>query len=290
MRVTLFGHSGQVGHALRRALPNDWSLTTLGRAGADFADPDKVAASLEGLRADLIINAAAYTAVDKAESEPALAQAVNGDSPGEIAKAAAAKGIPFLHISTDYVFDGAGHAPHRPGDGTHPLGVYGRTKLAGELAVRRAGGHFAILRTSWVFSATGANFVRTMLRLGAARGEVSVVADQIGGPTAAADIAHALVVMGKSFREGKGLSGIYHFSGVPEVSWADFARTIFATAGMKVTVRDIPTSAYPTPARRPMNSRLDCSATQAVFGIARPDWRLALRPVVHELRKQEGLG
>lgn len=288
MRVALFGHSGQVGHALRRATPNHWSLTPVGRDRADFSRPDSLAAAVADIRADVFINAAAYTAVDRAEGEPALAEAVNAAAPGALAASAAERGIPFLHLSTDYVFDGGGHLPRRPGDATRPLGVYGRSKLHGEEAVRRAGGHHAILRTSWVFSSHGANFVKTMLRLGAERRELPVVADQVGGPTPASAIAQALVAMAEVFRAGRGLSGTYHFAGAPEVSWADFARAIFAEARMVATVRDIPTSAFPTPARRPLNSRLDCAATRVAFGLERPDWRAGLRQVIHELRQEEG--
>ena len=168
---------------------------------------------------------------------------------------------------------------------TGPLGGYGRSKLAGEVAVRAAGGPHAILRTSWVVSAHGANFVKTMLRLGAERDTLTIVADQIGGPTAAADIAAALLTMTRAFHAGQGTTGTYHFSGAPDVSWADFARAIFAGSGLTCMVEDIPTSAYPTPARRPANSRMDCTALTRDYGIERPDWRESLRDILADLKE-----
>jgi dTDP-4-dehydrorhamnose reductase len=232
--------------------------------------------------ADVVINAAAWTAVDKAEAEEAAALVVNGDAPGAMARACAARGLPFLHISTDYVFDGAGDQPFGVGHPVAPLGAYGRSKLAGERAVRAAHGAHAIMRTSWVVSTHGANFVKTMLRLGGERESLNVVADQIGGPTPAADIADALYVMAGKMRAGaKG--GTYHFAGEPDCSWADFARAIMAQAGLGCVVNDIPSSAYPTPAKRPLNSRMDCS-TLADFGIKRPAWRVGLAKIVQELK------
>ena len=193
------------------------------------------------------------------------------------------KGIPFVQISTDYVFDGAGQSPRLPGDATAPLGAYGRTKLAGEDAVRAAGGDHAILRTSWVYSAHGANFVKTMLRLGAERDRLTIVADQIGGPTPARAIAEACVAIAGQLRQDPEKAGTYHFAGAPDTSWADFARAIFAEAGLPCTVEDIPSSAYPTPAKRPLNSRINCSTTETVFGLPRPDWRAGLRDALADL-------
>ena len=230
------------------------------------------------------MNAVAYTAVDRAESEEALAHAVNAASVGALSEVAAARGLPLVHVSTDYVFDGSGERPWRPDDPVGPLGAYGRTKLAGERAVAAAGGPHAILRTSWVFSAHGTNFVKTMLRLGAERPALRIVADQIGGPTPAAAIAAACHRIAGALAERPGLSGIYHFAGTPDTSWAGFARAIFAEAGMAVAVEDIPSADYPTPARRPGNSRLDCTATEDAFGLPRPDWQAALREVVAALR------
>lgn len=280
MRVLVFGRTGQVACELARCLPG---AIFLGRDDADLTDPDACAARIAGAEVDAVINAAAYTAVDRAETDLATAEAVNAAAPAAMARAAAARGLPFVHVSTDYVFDGSGTAPRAPDAPTGPLGVYGSTKLAGEAGVRAAGGPHAILRTSWVFSAHGANFVKTMLRLGAGRESLSIVADQVGGPTPAAAIAEALVRMAQGLAADPGLSGTYHFSGAPDVSWAGFAREIFARASLACAVTEIPTSAYPTPARRPLNSRLDCAALETAFGIGRPDWRAGLDAVLREL-------
>jgi dTDP-4-dehydrorhamnose reductase len=279
LRIAVFGRTGQVALELARM-----GGTCLGRDVADFADPDAVRRAAERVEADAIVNAVAYTAVDRAESEEVLARTVNATSVGALAEVAAARGLPLVHISTDYVFDGGGTAPWRPGDPVGPLGAYGRTKLEGERAVAAAGGVHAVLRTSWVFSAHGANFVKTMLRLGADRDRLRIVADQIGGPTPARGIAGACVTIAEALARDPGLSGAYHYAGGPDVSWADFARAIFADAGLQVAVEDIPSSDYPTPAARPKNSRLDCTATEAAFGIPRPDWRVALRETIAELR------
>jgi dTDP-4-dehydrorhamnose reductase len=201
-----------------------------------------------------------------------------------MARACADLGIPFCHVSTDYVFDGGGVAPRRPTDPVAPCNAYGRSKLLGEEAVRAAGGQSAILRTSWVFSAHGNNFVKTMLRLSETRDTLNVVEDQIGGPTPAADIATALLTMGRAMVAGHA-GGLYHFSGAPDASWADFAREIFAQAGRATGVTGIPTSGFPTPAVRPQNSRLDCRTLEAEFGIGRPDWRVGLSRVLKELEQ-----
>jgi len=279
MRLLVYGATGQVARELARRAPG---AVFLGRDRADFADPDSVAAPVaEGW--DAVINAAAYTAVDRAEAEAELARTVNATAPGRIAAACAARGIPFLHVSTDYVFDGSGDRPWRPDDPTGPLSTYGATKLAGEEAVRGAGGPQAILRTSWVFSAHGANFVKTMLRLGAEREELRVVADQWGGPTPAADIAAALLRMAEVLRDDPGAGGIHHFAGAPDTTWAGFAREIMAQAHLPCRIAEIPTADYPTPARRPLNSRLDCTGLTETFGITRPDWRAGLVAVLKEL-------
>lgn len=279
MNILVFGRNGQLATELRRRA----RLRALGRDAADLSRPGAAAAAIAAHDPDLIINAAAYTAVDKAEEDEALAQKINGDAPGEMARAAAARGVPLVHVSTDYVYDGSGSRPWKPTDAPGPLGAYGRTKLAGDEAVAAAGGRFAVLRTSWVFSAHGQNFVRTMLRLGAERESLSIVADQIGGPTSAGAIADAALQVGRALAAGRGARGIYHFAGAPDTSWAGFAREIFRQAGLTVEVEDIPTSAYPTPARRPLNSRLDCSDIARQFGIARPDWRADLSEVLREL-------
>jgi dTDP-4-dehydrorhamnose reductase len=279
MRALVFGKTGQVAQELARLLPD---AQFLGRDQADLMDPAACEAAVLASDSDLVINAAAWTAVDKAEAEEAAATMVNGQAPAAMAQAAAAKGVPFLHVSTDYVFDGAGYQPFQPEHPTAPLGAYGRSKLAGEVGVRAAGGQHLILRTSWLFSAHGANFVKTMLRLGADRDVLRVVADQIGGPTPAAAIAKALVVAAAALKDGAA-GGTHHFSGAPDASWADFARAVMDRAGLACRVEDIATADYPTPARRPHNSRLDCTAFEASFGVPRPDWRQGLYSVMTEL-------
>lgn len=279
MKLLVFGKTGQVARELQRLAPD---ATYLGREEADLLDPAACTAAIAAHDADAIINAAAWTAVDKAETEEAAATVVNGDAPTAMAQAAAAKGVPFLHISTDYVFDGTGDQPFTPDHPTGPLGAYGRSKLAGEEGVRAAGGNHLILRTSWVVSAHGANFVKTMLRLGRERESLNVVADQIGGPTPASAIARALLTAAKAMTDGAP-GGTHHFSGAPDTSWAGFARAIMAEAGLPCRINDIPTSEYPTPAKRPLNSRLDCRAFTQAFGVPRPDWRVALKAIVKEL-------
>ena len=285
MRILSFGTTGQLARELTRRAPEGVRLTQLGRDSADLADPAACAAAIRQTDADLVLNAAAYTAVDQAETEHALADRINGDAPGAMARAAAERGLPFLHVSTDYVFDGSGTRPWREEDAVAPLGAYGASKLRGERLVTAAGGAAVILRTAWVFSAHGRNFVKTMLRLGAERDALSVVDDQRGGPTAAADIADALFTIARAFAEGQGVPGIFHFAGAPTVSWADFAEAIFAASTLprRPVVNRIPTSAYPTPAKRPANSALDCSRILAIYGIRQPDWRVSLSDVIGEL-------
>jgi len=278
MKVLVFGRSGQVASELQRQA----EVVALGRDQADLTNPSACAAIISATDADVIINAAAYTAVDRAESEEDTANLVNGAAPTAMAEVAADRGIPFLHISTDYVFSGAGTTPWQVDDPVAPPNAYGRSKLLGEQGVRAAGGNHAILRTSWVFSSHGANFVKTMLRLSESRDALNVVDDQIGGPTPAAEIARALLQMARAIQDGQA-GGTYHFGGTPCVSWADFAREIFAQAHRKVAVTGIPTSGYPTPAVRPLNSRMDCTALERDFGIAPPDWRQGLATVLREL-------
>ncbi|MCF3973424.1 dTDP-4-dehydrorhamnose reductase [Paracoccus salsus] len=280
--LLVFGRTGQVAQELALLAP---SACFLGRDRADLSDPEGCAAAIRAARPGIIINAAAYTAVDRAESDADLARIANAEAPAAMARAAAGLGVPFLHISTDYVFDGSGDAPRAEDAPTGPLGVYGATKLAGEQAVAAAGCQYAIMRTSWVFSAHGSNFVKTMLRLGAERNELAVVADQIGGPTPAADIAAALLSMGQTMLSDRTRGGIYHFTAAPDTSWADFASRIFAEAGLTCHVRPIATSDYPTPARRPANSRLNCDAIARDFGIRRPDWRKGLADVLARLEQ-----
>ncbi|MDG5750961.1 dTDP-4-dehydrorhamnose reductase [Qipengyuania sp. XHP0211] len=281
--ILVFGQSGQVARELAR-LPIEARF--LSRAEADFADPSACAALVAGLDdVEAVINAVAYTAVDQAEEEEGIAHVVNADTPGAIAAACARRDIPIVHISTDYVFSGEGDHPFSPSDSIAPLNAYGRTKAEGERLVRESGAVHGILRTSWVFSAHGGNFVKSMLRLAETRDRLAIVDDQVGGPTPASAIAEAAVRMAKVLVDHPGKSGTYHFSGTPDASWAVFAREIFAEAGREVTVEDIPTSDYPTPARRPLNSRLDCSRL-AEFDLERPDWREALRGVLKELDAQ----
>jgi dTDP-4-dehydrorhamnose reductase len=285
MRILVFGTTGQLARELLRRAPTGVTLTALGRDRADLVDPAACADAVAATEADLVINAAAHTAVDQAESEPALADTVNGTAPGAMAAAAARRGLPFLHVSTDYVFDGSGTTAWREDDPVAPLGAYGRSKLLGERLIAEADGDAVILRTAWVFSAHGKNFVKTILRIGAEREQLSVVDDQRGGPTAAADIADALFTIARAFAEGRGRPGTYHFAGAPTVSWADFAESIFAASRLprKPVVNRIPASAYPTPAQRPANSALDCSRILETYGIKQPDWRKSLSDVLREL-------
>jgi dTDP-4-dehydrorhamnose reductase len=281
--ILVFGRTGQVA----RHLAADPRVTALGRDAADLSDPDACAEAIWEHRPRAVINAAAWTAVDAAEDAELKARTINAVSPGYMAEAAAELEIPFVQISTDYVFDGSGDRPWQPEDATAPLGAYGRTKMAGERAVIAAGGTHAILRTSWVFSAHGSNFVKTMLRLGAERESLNVVADQIGGPTPAAAIADACLTIAGSLIDDEALSGLYHFSGTPDVSWAGFAREIMAQAGLPCRIVEIPTTDYRTPAPRPLNSQLDCRTTATAFGIPRPDWRAGLGEVLKDLKEQQ---
>ena len=284
MRLLVFGRTGQVAQELARVKPD---ARFLSRAEADLTDPDACARMIGQSNADAIINAAAYTAVDRAETDGEMAFLVNGAAPAAMAGAAAATGIPFVHISTDYVFSGQGSKPWSPDDPVAPPGVYGQSKLAGENGVRAAGGVHVILRTSWVFSAHGSNFVKTMLRLSQSHERLRVVADQTGGPTPASAIAEAVAGIADALAANGGPSGTYHFSGEPDVSWAGFARAIFSESGKSVTVEDIPTREYPTPAQRPANSRLDCASLERDFGIRRPDWQQGLQDILADLEDQQ---
>lgn len=283
MRLLVFGRTGQVAQELARRCPAGVELRQLGREEADLSDPGACAAAVAAAEADAVINAAAWTAVDRAEAEEAAATVVNGAAPAAMARAAAAKGVPFLHISTDYVFDGSGTAPFAPDAPTGPLSAYGRSKLAGETGVRAAGGNHLILRTSWVVSAHGTNFVKTMLRLGREREVLRVVADQTGGPTPAAAIADALFVAARAMAGGAA-GGTHHFSGAPDTTWAGLARAVMAGAGLACRIEEIATADYPTPARRPANSRLDCRSFTRAFGLARPDWRAGLAEILRALQ------
>jgi dTDP-4-dehydrorhamnose reductase len=277
--ILVFGETGQVARELARQAP----VTTLSRAQADLMDPAACAAAIRAHAPRAVVNAAAWTAVDKAEAEEEAATVINAHAPAAMAKACAAMVIPFVHISTDYVFDGTGTASWTPDSPTGPLSAYGRSKLKGEEAVRAVGGPHVILRTSWVFSSHGANFVKTMLRLGAERPVLRVVADQWGAPTPAAAIASACLTIADRLINAPYLSGTHHFAGTPDTTWAGFARAIMKAARLPAKVEDIATADYPTPARRPANSRLDCTALARDFGIPRPDWRPALTDVLAAL-------
>ncbi len=279
MTVLVFGKSGQVATELQRA----GGVLAVGREDADLAKPEVCAEAIRRVKPHAVINAAAYTAVDRAESDEDLAGLVNAAAPAAMAEACKTLGVPFVHLSTDYVFSGDGTQPWQPEDLTGPQNAYGRSKRAGEEAIRAVGGCYAILRTSWVFSAQGANFVKTMLRLSQTRDSLSVVADQVGGPTSARAIAAAALRIAAGLGEAPSHAGVYHFSGAPDVSWAEFATEIFRQAGRSVAVVPISTSEYPMPAKRPLNSRLDCRSTEAAFGLARPDWRQDLSDVLSEL-------
>ena len=282
MKILVFGEIGQLGQELMRRR-GDIELEVRGLEEADFTRPETCVAFVEATDADVVINAVAYTAVDKAEEDEPLAEMINATTVGALARAAAARGLPFVQVSTDYVFDGSGDTPFAVDAPTAPLGAYGRTKLNGEIAVREAGGVHAILRTSWVVSAHGNNFIKTMLKLGRERDRLTIVADQVGGPTPAADLADACLAAARTLLADPSKSGTYHVSGGPDVSWADFAREIFDQAGITCEVADIPSSDYPTPAKRPFNSRMDNSATQAAFGLPRPDWRVGLAEILKDL-------
>lgn len=290
MRVLITGARGQVGHELLRRAPSGFEVMGLGASELDIGDAGSVESTLRQLRPRLIINAAAYTAVDKAESEPEQAYRVNRDGVANLARAAAEIGAPILHISTDYVFAGDAQQPYLETDPTAPSGVYGASKLAGEQVLAEIHPRHLVLRTSWVFGAHGNNFVKTMLRLGRERDKLGVVADQHGGPTPADSIADALWQLASSYRSQGNLQwGIYHFSGAPACSWHDFAVEIFRQAGQMGLLERLPrvdaisTSDYPTPARRPAWSVLSCSRLEADHGIGQPDWREGLRRVLEEL-------
>ena len=283
MTILVFGKTGQVAQEIRAAA----AVTALGRDDADLADPAACAGAIRSIRPAAVINAAAYTAVDRAEEEEELATLINGEAPAVMAGACAAMGIPFVNISTDYVFDGSGDTPIEACRAPAPISAYGRSKLAGEQGVEATGGCSVNLRTSWVFSAHGHNFVKTMLRLGAEREQLGIVSDQFGGPTPARAISAACLAIVEELQKDTAKRGTYHFAGAPDTNWADFAREIFRQAGVDCLVSDIATADHPTPAARPRNSRLDCRSTESVFGIFRPDWRSELRLVIKELKNKE---
>ncbi len=283
MKILVFGKTGQVATELQRQS----DCIALGRDAANLENPAACAAVIADIKPDIIINAAAYTAVDQAEEQEELANIINGEAPEAMAKQAAAQGIPFLHISTDYVFDGSGDQPRTADANTAPINAYGYSKLLGETGIAAANGPYAILRTAWVFSAHGNNFVKTMLRLAQTRDALTIVDDQFGGPTAAADIAATLLIMAKKFHSGAGKTGIYHYCGAPDTNWKTFAEEIFNASNQHVTVTGIASKNYPAPAKRPQNSRLDCSSLENEFDIKQPDWRRSLQQVLTELEAQK---
>jgi len=289
MRILVTGATGQVAASLVERAPPGVDVVALGRPGLDLADPASIRDAFESETADVVVNAAAYTAVDKAEAEEALATRINGEGAGLVAQAARALGAPIIQVSTDYVFDGSLDRPYVEDDPVGPIGAYGRSKLAGEEAVADANPRCVILRTAWVYSPFGTNFVKTMLRLGETRDEVRVVADQRGQPTSALDIADAVFMIAHRMllEPGPEKYGVFHLTGGGEATWAEFAQAIFAQAHAlgRPAPRVIPiaTAEFPTPARRPANSRLDGARLKRDYGIALPDWRDSLKPVVERL-------
>lgn len=301
MKILLLGRDGQVGWELERALAPLGTLVALGRApagtlGADLSDLDALARTIRETAPDVIVNAAAYTAVDDAEDEPERARRINAEAPEVLAREAAALRAVLVHYSTDYVFDGSGEAAWRETDTPAPLNTYGATKLAGEEAIRASDAAHLILRTSWVYSTRRRNFIRSMLRLAAQREKLQLVHDQIGAPTGAeliADVtAHAL----RHAASGAAQSGTYHLAAAGETSWHAYATFVIERArelGATLEVREIepiPSAGFPTRAARPANSRLDCAALEAAFGLSLPDWRTGVARTVSELVDAETEG
>ena len=287
LKILISGKTGQVAVELQKHLAGLGELIVLGRDVLDLSQPDQIRAQVRAHKPDLLIIAAAHTAVDQAENEPELAFAINASAPGVFAEEAAALGIPLIHYSTDYVFDGRKPAPYTEDDATNPLGVYGKSKLAGELAIAASGAQHLILRTSWVYSTHGKNFLLTMQRLLRERSELRVVADQIGAPTWAGTIAQSTRALIERWQSGDAAAwGTYHLTASGETSWLGFTQAIAGhlTAQGKAcaTLEPIPASAYPTPAARPQNSRLDCSKLAREWGVTQPDWEAALSACLAE--------
>jgi len=295
MKILLLGCDGQVGWELQRSLQPLGDVVALDFQSrdfaADFSKPESLAATVAAVKPDLIVNSAAHTAVDKAESEPALAQAINADAVGVLARSAAASGAWLVHYSTDYVFDGSGDEPRSESAATGPLSVYGRTKLDGEEQIRASGCRHLILRTSWVYAARGGNFAKTMLRLAGSKTELNVIDDQIGAPTGADLLADLTSLMVRSARAAPELAGTYHATASGATSWHGYARLVIETArarGVALTLpadalHPIATSAYPTPALRPLNSRLDTRKLRERFGLALPNWESGVRRMLDEI-------
>lgn len=287
MKILINGRHGQVSHELQRRLGAVGELIVLGRDQLDLAQPDQIRRQVQNVRPDLIINAAAHTAVDLAESEPQTAFAINAVAPGILAEEALALDIPLIHYSTDYVFDGMKAGPYNEDDAPNPLGVYGKSKLAGEQAIRDVQGKYLILRTSWVYSTHGRNFLLTMQRLLQEKPELRVVADQIGAPTWAGTIANSTLALIERWQTNEVANwGTYHLTAQGETSWFGFAQAIGEALRQQgkpcADLLPIPSSDYPTPAARPLNSRLDCSRLQRDWGVSQPDWQTALRECLTE--------
>ncbi|MCI5763999.1 MAG: dTDP-4-dehydrorhamnose reductase [Actinobacillus porcinus] len=285
-KFLITGAKGQVGHCLTQQLTGKAEILAVDRDELDITDQSAVKKIVETFKPDVIINAAAHTAVDRAESEVELSEAINVKGPQYLAEAANKIGAVILHISTDYVFEGTGTGEYKEEDQTNPQGVYGRTKLAGEIAVQQANPRSIILRTAWVFGEHGHNFVKTMLRLAKDRDSLGIVGDQFGGPTYAGDIAKTLIEIANQILAGKeNAFGVYHFTGKPYVSWYEFAKAIFVEAESQNILKKSPlvnriaTSDYPTPAKRPANSRLDLTKIKQVFNIEPSDWQKALKNI-----------
>jgi dTDP-4-dehydrorhamnose reductase len=285
IRILQFGTSGQVAREMLRGVDERFSLHALSRTEADFLNPTQIASAIQRTDADIIINTTAYTAVDKAEDEESTAQTINNLSVGVLAAACATRGLPLIHVSTDYVFDGTKSAPYAEDDASNPLGVYGRSKFLGEEAIRGAAGHHVILRTSWVYSAHGSNFVKTMLRLAKNRDALRVVDDQHGAPTSATSIARAILRVAERIVRAPSPEcyGTFHYTDAGETTWCRFAETIFRYAQLDVRVAPITTAEYKTPAQRPLNSRLNCSKIDFVYSLKRLRWECALDAVISEI-------
>jgi dTDP-4-dehydrorhamnose reductase len=298
MRIIVIGKEGQVARALAERAPAHGAKTILlGRPKLDLADPSGIEDILFETGGDVIVNTAAYTAVDQAEAEPELVEAINGIGAGVVAGAAAAMKVPIIQISTDYVFDGTADHPYREDDEVRPLGVYGSSKLLGEQAVAAEAEDHVILRTAWIYSPFSRNFVKTMLRLAAERDEIAVVSDQVGSPTSAHDIADGILSISRNLiekPEERSLRGLFHMVGAGFASWAEFAAEIFELSarfgGPSARVRPIATVDYPTPAKRPANSRLDCTKLAKVHGVTLPPWRSSLKACVRRLIEEAGAG
>ncbi|OFS75120.1 NAD(P)-dependent oxidoreductase [Pseudomonas sp. HMSC08G10] len=281
MKILVCGHNGQLAQALRPQLADLGEVLLLGRDQLDLANPEQLREPLRRLAPDLIINAAAHTAVDQAESEPELAFAINAEGPRVLAEQAARLGVPLIHYSTDYVFDGDKPTPYTEADTPNPLGVYGRSKLAGEQAISAVGGEHLILRTSWIYSRHGRNFLLTMQRLLQERPQLRVVDDQVGAPTWAGTLAVSTRALIERWQAGQaGAWGLYHLTAQGETSWFGFAQAIaehLRAQGLPCAeLLPIPSSEYPTPARRPLNSRLDCSRLAHEWQVQQPHWHQAL--------------